>query len=62
MLILSSVLLDSAPMEWTFMTLGDDWPTISDSPDQDMPSNSKQLVRNPFRRAAQWARKVRRRS
>jgi hypothetical protein len=49
-------------MEWTFVTLGDDWPTISDSPDEDVSAKSEQLVRNPFRRAAQWARRVRRQS
>lgn len=54
----------SSPLDYTFVTLGDDWPTTdSDEPygARDDKDHAKRSIRNPLRRAAEWARRVRRR-
>ena len=59
----------SAPLDYNFITLGDDWPSV-DVSEQATANNAnpkgrpsfKQQRRGPVRRVAEWAGKVRRRS
>lgn len=60
---------DDAPLDYNFITLGDDWPSV-DVSEQATANNAnpkgrpsfKQQRRGPVRRVAEWAGKVRRRS
>jgi len=49
-------------MEFNFVSLGDDWPTTNDFSLEESSSADAGQHQNPLRRAAQWARNVRRRS
>lgn len=55
--------LHSSPLDYTFVTLGDDWPSAYE-PDSENATSvvEHKRLRNPFRLAKEWALRRRRRS